>query len=80
MVSVAQDLGLSAGLQACSDSSAAIGICRRTRFGQVLRLRAGAHPGRRSRAPQVAGRAQPGGHPREGSKQGAHRPALAVRP
>eukprot|EP00969_Alexandrium_andersonii_P117621 5203030-Alexandrium_andersonii.AAC.1 len=38
MVAAAQDLGLMARLQVCSDSSAAIGICRRAGVGRVRRL------------------------------------------
>eukprot|EP00969_Alexandrium_andersonii_P251394 11110411-Alexandrium_andersonii.AAC.1 len=38
MVAVARDLALAARLQVCSDSSAAIGICRRARIGRARRL------------------------------------------
>eukprot|EP00969_Alexandrium_andersonii_P300328 13278118-Alexandrium_andersonii.AAC.1 len=37
-VAVAQGLGLMARLQVCSDSSAAIGICRRAGIGRVGHL------------------------------------------
>eukprot|EP00969_Alexandrium_andersonii_P246285 10883314-Alexandrium_andersonii.AAC.1 len=38
MVAVAQDLRLMASLQVCSDSSAAVGICRRASIGRVRHL------------------------------------------
>eukprot|EP00969_Alexandrium_andersonii_P341585 15098616-Alexandrium_andersonii.AAC.1 len=38
MVAVARGLGLVARLQVCSDSSAAIGVCRRAGIGRVRRL------------------------------------------
>eukprot|EP00969_Alexandrium_andersonii_P041948 1840225-Alexandrium_andersonii.AAC.1 len=41
LVAIAHDLGFSTSLLACADSSAAIGICRRTGTGRVRRLAVG---------------------------------------
>eukprot|EP00969_Alexandrium_andersonii_P186011 8218825-Alexandrium_andersonii.AAC.1 len=41
LVAIAQDLGFSAALEACADSSAAIGISRRTGIGRARRLSVG---------------------------------------
>ena len=41
MVSVAKDLGIDVGLTILADSSAAIGICRRTGIGEVRHLAVG---------------------------------------
>ena len=41
MVSVAKDLGIDVGLTILADSSAAIGICRRTGIGKVRHLAVG---------------------------------------
>eukprot|EP00969_Alexandrium_andersonii_P162982 7204678-Alexandrium_andersonii.AAC.1 len=41
IASVALDLGFSAGLRVCADSSAAIGICRRAGIGRVRHLAVG---------------------------------------
>ena len=41
LVSVAKDLGIEAGLEVLADSSAAIGICRRTGIGKVRHLAVG---------------------------------------
>eukprot|EP00969_Alexandrium_andersonii_P160859 7108674-Alexandrium_andersonii.AAC.1 len=41
LVSVAQDLGIGAKLQVRADSSAAIGICRRSGIGRVRHLAVG---------------------------------------
>ena len=41
LVPVAKDLGIEAGLEVLADSSAAIGICRRTGIGKVRHLAVG---------------------------------------
>ena len=41
MVSVAKDLGIEAGLEVLADSSAAVGICRRTGIGKARHLAVG---------------------------------------
>ena len=41
MISIAQDLGIQVGLEVYTDSSAAIGICRRTGVGRVRHLAVG---------------------------------------
>ena len=38
LTAIAQDLGFTASLEVCADSSAAIGICRRTGIGRVRHL------------------------------------------
>eukprot|EP00969_Alexandrium_andersonii_P144754 6401224-Alexandrium_andersonii.AAC.1 len=38
LTAIAQDLGFTAALEVCADSSAAIGICRRTGIGRVRHL------------------------------------------
>eukprot|EP00969_Alexandrium_andersonii_P234779 10366481-Alexandrium_andersonii.AAC.1 len=41
LAAIARDLGFSASLEVCADSSAAIGICRRTGIGRVRHLAVG---------------------------------------